>query len=156
MSKVNQSVFSFLFSEIVLFHMDQPDLEQSLKEFAKPIGERVLELCSYRERKSSFRSSGGKRETSIVNVLHFISNQVWKCLFGKMADGLEQSNQDKDEYWLNDRDPVTNIYASSHNCAAFIAGIIEGILFAIDFPACVNAHFSEEEKNLVIYQIKFT
>ena len=96
-------------------------------------------------------------------MLHFICNQVWKNLFGRAAEGLEQSNQDKDEYWLNDKDPVTNDFGfhphnNEHgvNCAALIAGIIEGILFGIDFPACVNAHLSEDDPSHVIYQIKFT
>jgi hypothetical protein len=94
-------------------------------------------------------------------VLHFISNQVWKALFGHIAEGLEQSNSDKDEFFLNDRNPVTNTFVSQNtdhsiNCAAFIAGIIEGVLYAIDFPANVNSHFMDNDPDLVVYQIKFT
>lgn len=113
-----------------------------------------MELTFYREKSS-------KRETEIVHVLHFINNQVWKQLFGRKADGLEQSNNDNDEFWLNDSEPITNTFVSKSSdsaitCAAFVSGIIEGILFAIDFPATVSAHFSEEDDSGMCYQIKFT
>lgn len=47
--------------------------------------------------------NNGKRETKLVNMLHFINTQVWKALFGKQADGLEQSVEDEDEYRLLDK-----------------------------------------------------
>jgi len=50
-----------------------------------------------------------------VNVLHFISIQVWKTLFGKKAEGLEQSNDDEDVYFLNDKDPITNLYSAQNS-----------------------------------------
>ena len=45
------------------------------------------------------------------------------------------------------------------NWAAFIAGIIEGILFSIDYPAKVTAHFTEDNEEFpdsTIFVIKFT
>jgi hypothetical protein len=51
----------------------QPDLEQQLFDLGVPIGERVLELISARELGKSLNAVGGKRETGIVNMLHFIN-----------------------------------------------------------------------------------
>ena len=31
-----------------------------------------------------------------MQILQFIHNNVWKALFGKVADGLEQSYQDEE------------------------------------------------------------
>lgn len=127
--------------------MNIDEIEQSLKDFAWPMGPWILELVYYRE---VLRQSGGKWETTIVNVLHFISNQVWKCIFGERAEGLEQSNEDEDVFFLNDWNPITNKYADQNsdqqiNCAAFIAGIVEGILFAMDLPAHVIVDFSDSD-----------
>ena len=58
--------------------------------------------------------------------------------------------------------PVTNIFIwtkNKVNWAAFIAGIIEGVLFSIDFPAKVIAHFADDDKDnpdSTVFQIKFT
>jgi hypothetical protein len=46
-------------------------------------------------------------------MLHFINNQCWKILFGKTADGIEQSLEDDDEYRIIDSNPLTNKYVSS-------------------------------------------
>ena len=44
----------------------------------------------------------GRRETKIVNMLHYINNSIWKTLFGRPADGIEQSIDDDDEYRIID------------------------------------------------------
>ena len=31
----------------------------------------------------------GRRETKIENMLHFINNNIWKTLFGRVGDGIE-------------------------------------------------------------------
>ena len=46
-------------------------------------------------------------------MLHYINNQVWKTLFNKQADGIEQSEEDQDEYRIIDSSPLTNKYISS-------------------------------------------
>ena len=50
-------------------------------------------------------------------------------LFGKMADGLQKSTDDEDEYRIIENNPITNRYIpplknNSVNCASFIGGII--------------------------------
>jgi len=172
-AEVSLSLFSFLFSEIVQSLMKQEgkekeaDLEQSLAQLGFPVGEKVLELLFFREKGgSSGACNNGRRETKIVNMLHFINNNVWKTLFGKVADGLEQSIEDADEYRILDKNPITNKFTStgkgSHiNCAAYIAGILEGYLCAAKMDAKVTAHTVREEGEAesaatTIYVIKFT
>ena len=91
-------------------------------------------------------------------MLHFINNQMWKALFGRQADGLEQSIEDEDEYRLLDKAPITNKYTSI-NCSSYVAGIIEGVLTSAKLFAVVTAHmYSENENegsNEVVYVIKF-
>mmetsp|Transcript_9839 Transcript_9839/g.7409 ORF Transcript_9839/g.7409 Transcript_9839/m.7409 type:complete len:101 (+) Transcript_9839:241-543(+) len=100
----------------------------------------MLELMFYREKGGASGACGnGKRETKLVNMLHFINNVVWKALFGRQADGLEQSIEDEDEYRLLDKMPITNKYTNI-NCASFIAGILEGILNSSKMYAKVTAH----------------
>jgi hypothetical protein len=50
------------------------------------IGQRYFELVSYREKL-------GKRETTMVGILQFLSGTVWMQLFGKTADALEKSTE---------------------------------------------------------------
>lgn len=163
-ANVSLNAFSFLFSEIAQYMMKQeqaaqnqrnltggqgppvPDLESQLHELGVPIGEKMVELSFYREKGNSHATSSGKRELEIVNMLHHINTNFWKQLFGRHADGLEQSNTDDSEYWLSDRSPVTNKYTSigrdrnysGPNCAYFIAGIIEGFLGAGNLTAKVT------------------
>ena len=98
--EVSASAFAFLFSEIVQYCQNSVEsvelLEEKLSQFGHPIGIRVIELVCIRERVN-------KRETRIVNMLQFISNIVWKHLFGKVADNLERSVENEDECKYNRR-----------------------------------------------------
>lgn len=154
------TTFSFLFSEIIQYILSKSnedkdlDIEEKLSSFGYPIGEKVLELCSLRERSY-------KREMKIVTMLQFIHNNVWKMLFNKQADGLQKSTEDSDEYRIIENAPLTNKYIflqknNSLNCASFIAGIIEGILNSADFRCKVSAFFYEVEGiTKTYYIIKF-
>ncbi len=77
-----------------------------------PIGSRILELTFYREKGTSLPCTGGKREIKIINMLYFIQNQIWKSLFGRPADGLEQSVEDSNEFRILDKSPFTNKFVS--------------------------------------------
>eukprot|EP00163_Fabomonas_tropica_P024174 TRINITY_DN417_c1_g1_i2.p1 TRINITY_DN417_c1_g1~~TRINITY_DN417_c1_g1_i2.p1 ORF type:complete len:187 (+),score=16.86 TRINITY_DN417_c1_g1_i2:277-837(+) len=141
--EVSLSAFAFLFSELVQYAQGRAahtqDLEKKLEDAGHPIGMRVLELVCYRDKNS-------RRETKILNILGFISNTVWKTLFGKAADSLEKSTENDDEYMINERDPLVNRFISvpkeygQLNCGAFVAGIVKGILDGGGFPARVSAH----------------
>ena len=45
-------------------------------------------------------------------MLHHINNNIWKTLFGKPADGIEQSIDDENEYRIIDSTPFTNKFLS--------------------------------------------
>lgn len=62
-----------------------------------------------------------------------------KSLFGKEADKLEHANDDDHTYYLIEKESLVNKFISvpkdkgNLNCAAFSAGIIEGILNTSNF-----------------------
>jgi hypothetical protein len=56
---------------------DQKDIEQELHALGVPIGMKVLELATYREKALKNNNNicqYGRRELKIVNMLHFINN----------------------------------------------------------------------------------
>ncbi|EEC12448.1 conserved hypothetical protein [Ixodes scapularis] len=111
-----------------------------LSELGFHVGQRILDLLHVREKNY-------KRETKLLNILLFIKTSVWKTLFGKEADKLEQANEDDRTYYLIEKEPLVIKFISvpkdrgSLNCAAFVAGIIEAILIGCNFPAKVTAHW---------------
>lgn len=50
------------------------------------IGHRFLELSFAREK-------AGKRELKIINLITYVSANLWKTLFGRKADGVEKSKE---------------------------------------------------------------
>jgi len=89
---------------MVQYHQNRVDsiseLERRLESTGDGVGLRVLELLAYRNR--DFR-----RETRLMNLLQFVSTQVWKSLFGKPADSLERSIDHADEFMIVDYTPIT-------------------------------------------------
>ncbi|GAM19035.1 hypothetical protein SAMD00019534_022100, partial [Acytostelium subglobosum LB1] len=142
-TEINLSSFSFLFSELIQYCQDRikagHELEKKLSDIGFLVGTRALELLVVREKNA-------KRETKLLGILSFIHSTVWKSLFGKQADSLEKSTEADDEYMISDANMIVNKYISlpknlsNLNCAAFVAGIIEGILCSAEFPARVSAH----------------
>ena len=158
---VSTSIFALLFSEMVQYSQSRVDnlgdLERKLEENGYGIGQRLIELVGCRERIT-------KRETKIVNMLQYVTNVIWKHLFNKVADNLERSMDNQDEYMIHEMTPITNTFVSvpddmgSFNCASFIAGIIAGVLDSAMFPATVTAHLVNQEDGSLprtVYLIKF-
>lgn len=118
-------------------------LSDSLNVQGHPIGLKLLDLLIYRE-----PARTQQRPLNIIALLHFIKQNVWTHLFGRQADRLEKSNNPDtpEEYMIIDNEPLVNQYISvpremsQLNCAAFAAGIIEGVCDGADFPAKVTAH----------------
>mmetsp|Transcript_4471 Transcript_4471/g.12524 ORF Transcript_4471/g.12524 Transcript_4471/m.12524 type:complete len:191 (+) Transcript_4471:80-652(+) len=142
--EVSLSIFAFLFSEFVQYSQSRvatfAELDKRLVEAGKGVGYRVLELSGYREKIS-------RRETKVVSILSFIHSTIWKSLFGKAADSLEKSTEHDDEYMIIDNDMLVNKYISvpkdlgNLTCAAYVAGIVFGILDGAEFtPEKVSAH----------------
>jgi hypothetical protein len=156
-SEVSHSAFAYLFAEMVQYCQSNvestQELEKKLADCGYGIGLRFLELLSVREK-------GGKREKSLISMLQYIHNTAWKSWFGKQADGLEKSTDRNDEYYIYDKDPITNKFISvpksfgSLNCAAFVAGIVNGFLDGAEFTSTVTACFGPEQTKTV-YVIRF-
>jgi trafficking protein particle complex subunit 5 len=166
-SELSQASFAYLFSEMVSYAQKRvtgiSDLEKrfasllplcpkapqltpsrrSLNLQGHPIGLKLLDLLLIRE---PLRSQS--RPLNIIALLHFIKGNLWTHLFGRQADRLEKSsNPDTpDEYMIIDNEPLVNAYVSvpkemsQLNCAAFVAGIVEGVCDGAAFPARVTAH----------------
>lgn len=104
---------------------------------------RLLDLLLYRE---PVRTQ--TRPLHIIALLQFITTTLWRHVFARAADALEKSSNPEtpDEYMISDNEPLVNQYISvprdmnQLNCAAFVAGIIEGVCDAAGFPARVTAH----------------
>jgi hypothetical protein len=117
----------------------------------RQVGVKVIDLIVLREKNY-------KRETKLLNILLFIRSTVWKTLFGREADKLEHSTDDQRQYYIIEKDPLVNHFISvpkdkgSLNCAAFNAGIVEGVLETSGFLAKVNAHW---HKGTTYYIIEF-
>merc|ERR1719291_952563 len=81
--------------------------------------------------------------------MNFIAQNVWRQLFGHTADLLKGQDH-ANEYMLNDKALLVNRFISvprdygSVNCGAYVAGIVEGVLRAAEFPASASAHTVEE------------
>jgi trafficking protein particle complex subunit 5 len=110
---------------------------RSLEAAGYGIGVRCLELAAFKERP-------GKRETTIVGFLQFISGVFWQHLFGRVADALEKSKDQPNSYMIRDEDPFTNTFisvpkdASRFNPASFVAGIVRGALDSAGFVSSFN------------------
>ena len=113
------------------------------------VGSKVLELYCWREKAGK---GDGKRYNRLIELLTFISQNVWKQLFGKAADSLEKGSSSENEYMIIDESPVTNTFVSvpsdlgNMNCAAYMAGVVSGILDAASFPGTVSAVFKRAEE----------
>lgn len=81
-----------------------------------------------------------------MNILQFVSTQVWKSLFGKPADSLERSIDHADEFMIVDYEPLTSTFVSvpsdfgQLSVDAFMSGIVAGVLSGAGFNARVTAH----------------
>lgn len=120
---------------------DQKGLPSRLNLQGYPIGLRLLDLLLYRE-----PARTAQRPTRILALLQFITTTLWRHLFGRQADALERSKDHEDEYMISDNEPLVNQYVSvprdmnQLNCAAFVAGLIEGLCHGAAFLAAVSAH----------------
>ena len=83
-------------------------------------------------------------------------------LFGKEADEIQKSTEGDDEYMIFDSEPITNRFVSvpkdygQLNCAAYVAGIVRGILSSAGFAATVTARCIDgvRSSDQTVYLIK--
>ena len=135
------------------------------------IGLRLLDLLLARSSTSTSQPPT-QRFIRILQLLSFINGTLWRHLFARPADGIEQSVEARNEYYIIDNDPVASQYisvpaeTSNFNPNAFVAGIIEGVCDASGFTTVgkrglgVSAHWASSEKtglwpDKTIFLIKF-
>ncbi|KAJ4461877.1 putative TRAPP complex subunit trs31 [Paratrimastix pyriformis] len=139
-AEVNLHAFSLLFGSYMEYTLrrfpDQQNIERRLDETGYRLGPRILELVSFRER--------ANRQLKIQPMLNFISTTIWRNLFGKSASLLKFP---RGTWGIRDSEPLTNKYISPNlGGAAFIGGIIRGILCAANFECTVACHQIAPEK----------
>ncbi|KAL3423382.1 trafficking protein particle complex subunit 5 [Phlyctema vagabunda] len=145
--ELSQASFAYLFGEMVSYAQKRvtgiQDLEKRLNVQGHPIGLKLLDLLLYREPPRT-----QTRPLNIIALLQFITTVLWRHLFSRPADALEKSSNPEtpDEYMISDNEPLVNQYISvpkemnQLNCAAYVAGIVEGVCDGAGFPAKVTAH----------------
>ena len=71
------------------------------------------------------------------------------------ADSLEKSVEHEDEFMIVEKQPLVTTYISSSPCAcaAFVAGVVKGVLDGAGFPARVTAHDQDDGRTIIL--IKF-
>ncbi|KAI4132639.1 MAG: hypothetical protein LQ338_000579 [Usnochroma carphineum] len=144
-AELSRASFAYLISEMVSYAQKRvtgiQDLERRLNEQGYPLGLRLLPLLLYRE---PARTS--VRPNRILPLLQFIHGLLWRHLFGRTADAIEHSSSANNEYMVSDNEPLVNQYISvpkemnQLNCAAYVAGIIEGVCDGCGLKAAVSAH----------------
>lgn len=164
-SEISLASFSYLFNTLITYHHSRSgsvaEIETRLNRAGYPIGTKLLDLLLYRQPPRT-----AARPTRILDLLQFIHGTLWRALFNRTADALEQSNTKRNEYMIVDNEPLVNTFISipkemsQLNCAAFIAGIIEGMCDSAGFSTDgVSAHWAGVEDEMwpgkTIYLIRF-
>jgi trafficking protein particle complex subunit 5 len=121
---------------------------------------KMLDLLLYRSAASgaaagtrtSLGAGGGGgmgRPIRVIELLQLIHGPLFRHLFGRPADALEKSTTKGNEYMIIENEPLVNTYISipkemsQLNCAAFVAGIVEGVCDAAGFEMeGVSAHWA--------------
>lgn len=152
-AELSRAAFAFLFVEMIGYAQRRvtgiADLEKRLNTQGYPLGLKLLDLLLARQPPGSAVSL---RPTRILPLLQFIAQTLWRHLFGRPADALERSENDAAQYMLYDNEPLVNTYISlpremsQLNCAAYVAGIIEGVCDGAGFATMgVSAHSVGED-----------
>ena len=153
-TEISLASFAYLFNSLITYHHAKSgsvsEIETRLNRAGYPIGIKLLDLLLYRQPQRA-----ATRPTRILELLQFIHGTLWRALFNRNADALEQSNSKKNEYMIVDNEPLVNTFISipkemsQLNCAAFVAGIIEGMCDAAGFSTDgVTAHWAGEGDEL--------
>jgi hypothetical protein len=149
-SEISLASFAYLFNSLISYHQSRSpsvsELETRLNRAGYPIGIKLLDLLLYRQ-----EVRRAQRPTRLLDMLQFVHGTLWRNLFNRAADALEQSTSKKNEYMIVDNEPIVNTFISipkemsQLNCAAFVAGIIEGMCDAAGFATeGVSAHWAGE------------
>lgn len=159
-AEVSLSAMQFLFAEMVMYAQDRvsgiAEFEQLLGAIGRHVGLRALAMQSQRAQSAS-NPKRPQRETRLLKTLLWVHTTLWKVLFGFPADNLERSTEsdrfDECAYYdtLTADMITTNTPLFSRGMSvpkemeqlsveAYTAGIVEGALEGLGFPARVTAH----------------
>jgi trafficking protein particle complex subunit 5 len=121
-----------------------------LSEQGHSLGLKLLDLLLYRSApagsSSSSSSTQAARPLRVLPLLNLLTTKLYPLLFSRPADSLEQSTTNPGEYMIIDNTPLTNQYISvpkemsQLNCAAFVAGVLEGVCDGAGFESRISAH----------------
>ncbi len=170
--EISVSSMSFLFMEVIRMSLNGSEsllqMERKLNNLGYRVGLRLLELVSLRENFNNNMASSGKSNTAqrhvrVLEMLQFVKESIWPCIFGKEADNLEKSVENENQYMIIDNDPILSRYICVPNeyegldCESFAAGIVEGLLDISYFRCEVTAHNapSEGHPSRTVYLIDF-
>lgn len=153
-TEISLASFAYLFSSLITYHHAKSgsvsEIESRLNRAGYPIGIKMLDLLLYRAPPRT-----ASKPVRLLDLLQFIHGTLWRSLFNRSADALEQSNTKRNEYMIVDNEPLVNTFISipkemsQLNCAAFVAGIIEGMCDAAGFNTdSVTAHWAGESDEL--------
>ncbi|KAF2396865.1 trafficking protein particle complex subunit 5 [Trichodelitschia bisporula] len=151
-AELSRASFAYLFVEMISYAQRRvtgvADLEKRLNLQGYPLGLRLLDLLLTR----TAPQPSTARPVRVLPLLQFITTTLWKHLFGRPADALERSAANAAEYMISDNEPLVNSYISvpremsQLNCAAYVAGIIEGVCDGAGFATQgVSAHWANED-----------
>lgn len=164
-NELSLASFAHLFNTLISYHHTRSpsvsDLEARLTSSGYPIGVKLLDLLLYRQPPRT-----ATRPTRLLDLLQFIHTTLWRALFSRSADNLELSTTNNNEYMITDNEPLVNTYISipkemsQLNCAAFVAGMVEGVCDAAGFSTDgVTAHSAGEGDEMwpgkTIFLIRF-
>jgi trafficking protein particle complex subunit 5 len=150
------------------FDLDYKDIYSfaRLNEQGYPLGVKILDLLLYRSSPAGSTSSSttpASRPLRLIPLLTLLTTKLYPLLFSRPADSLEQSTTSPSEYMIIDNTPLTNQFISvpkemnQLSCAAFIAGVIEGVCDGAGFPCKASSHNAGTEiwPNRTVFLVKF-
>lgn len=161
-NEVSLSAFAYIFSEAIQYcnrqAKDVSDLETRLNRMGQHIGVRALELVLIREGKNA------KRPIELLQVIQFVTTNMWRALFGKPVDSVQVSTEEVNQYMVVDNAPLVTRFVSvprdmsSLNCAALVAGVMQGAFSSAGFGCTVTAHNHETDDvpDRTVFVVKFT
>jgi hypothetical protein len=121
---------------------DYESCQERLKAHGRHIGERMLEIVT-------FRDLGLSRQVERKDHLLVLTKTVWKSLFGKSPD---QVLANAEGFVVVEFEPMTNLFVSqkkdeaSLNLFIFIGGIIEAFFRDAGFPCTVVSGLNKDQK----------
>ena len=155
-------LFGHLFCEYLTYNRKNRSLEEiedNLKRLGYDVGTRMWELFLLRERaQQNERTATTKNElTTAKQVLEKIKNSFWKFAFGQPASSLERIRATDLQFYLIDRDPLTDFYISyprdyrGYVPSVFTGGMVQAALDACDIDATVQVHLISQDGQLSTY-----